>query len=80
MSCRMRTISEAAKYFKEKDKGTSLTEFAIRTLVLSGKVPYVQIGRKYLLSLDRLEEYLLNNDPEEAPHRGIRPVRNRMGG
>ena len=55
---RTRTIREAAAYFKETDPETCLTETAIRTLLRTGAVPSARIGKKYLVSIDSLEEYL----------------------
>jgi len=55
---RMRTISEAAKYIREADPATALTETAIRRLIVTGELPCVRIGVKYLLDLDVLEGYL----------------------
>ena len=55
---RTRTIKEAAAYFRETDPATSLTETAIRTLLRSGAVPSVRVGKKYLVSLEALEGYL----------------------
>ena len=54
-----RTIREAAVWFKSQDPQTCLTEPAIRTLVRSGKVPSVRVGKKYLVTLEALEEYLI---------------------
>lgn len=56
---RTRTIKEAAVYFRESDPQTSLTETAIRTLLRSGAVPSVRVGKKYLVSLEALEGYLM---------------------
>ena len=53
-----RTIREAAVWFKSRDPQTCLTETAIRTLVRSGKVPSVRVGKKYLVTLEALEAYL----------------------
>ena len=53
-----RTIREAAVWFKSRDPQTCLTETAIRTLVRSGKVPSVRVGKKYLVTLEALEVYL----------------------
>lgn len=55
---RTRTIKEAAAYFREEDPQTCLTETAIRTLLRSGAVPSIRVGKKYLVSLDALEGYL----------------------
>lgn len=62
-----RTIREAAAYFREKDPQTSLTENAIRTLLRTGAVPSVRIGKKYLVTLEALEGYLEGNTREEEP-------------
>ena len=43
---RTRTIKEAAAYFREGDPQTCLTETAIRTLLRSGAVPSVKVGKK----------------------------------
>ena len=55
---RTRTIREAAAYFREKDPQTCLTETAIRTLLRTGAVPSVRVGRKYLVTVEALEAYL----------------------
>lgn len=55
---RTRTIREAAAYFKETDPDTCLTETAIRTLLRTGAVPSARIGKKYLVAIEALEEYL----------------------
>lgn len=68
---RMRTINEAAAYFQEADPNTSLTKTAVRRLVVSGAVPSVMIGTKYLVSLEALESYLEGrNRPTTLPERG----------
>lgn len=55
---RTRTIREAAVYFRESNPQTCLTETAIRTLIRSGAVPSVRIGKKYLVTIEVLEGYL----------------------
>lgn len=55
---RTRTIREAAAYFREEDPQTCLTETAIRTLLRTGAVPSVRVGRKYLVTVEALEAYL----------------------
>ncbi len=64
---RTRTIKEAAAYFREEDPQTSLTETAIRTLLRSGAVPSVRVGKKYLVSLEALESYLTGEIEPIAP-------------
>ena len=60
-----RTIREAAAWFKDQDPQTCLTETAIRTLVRSGRVPCVRVGKKYLVTIVALENYL--SGQTEAP-------------
>lgn len=81
MTPRMRTINEAYNEIKANDPSTAITPYAIRQLVLDGKIPSVKAGKKYLLSLDALQSYLAN--PVEPQNRilvgaGIRKVPERM--
>lgn len=55
---RMRTIKQAAQHVRGIDPGTALTETAIRRLLITGAVPSVRVGVKYLIDLDALEAYL----------------------
>lgn len=55
---RMRTIDAAAAWLRETDPETAFTKTALRRLVVSGQLPSVRIGTKYLLDLDTLEDYL----------------------
>ena len=61
-----RTIKEAAAYFKEVDPQTALTEYAIRTLLRTGKVPCVRVGKKYLVTIEALEAYLASDQATGA--------------
>ena len=54
----VRTIKAAAAYFKACDPGTCLTETAIRTLIRKGEIPYTSVGKKYLVTIEALEEFL----------------------
>ena len=63
---RMRTVSEAALELKKLDPNTAVTEYHIRRLVLSGKLPKIKAGKKYLINLDLLLDYL------ENPRDGLR--------
>ncbi len=62
---RTRTIREAAEYFKSADPQTSLTEYAIRTLLRTGMVPCVRVGKKYLVTIEALEAYLAGSTAVE---------------
>ena len=65
---RTRTIREAAEHFKSVDPQTALTEYAIRTLLRTGKVPCAKIGKKYLVTIEAIEAYLAGT-AEPAPVR-----------
>lgn len=68
---RMRTVSEAAREIKALDPDTAITEHHIRQLAVSGRIPRVKAGRKYLISLDLLIEYMTDPTTEKfQPHTG----------
>lgn len=62
---RMRTVKEAAQEIKQLDANTAVTETHIRRLALSGVLPRVKAGKKYLINLDTLFEYLENPTAEK---------------
>lgn len=62
---RLRTIKDAAAFFKSVDPQTGLTEYAIRTLLRTGKVPCIRVGTKYLVAIEALEAYLSPEQPAE---------------
>lgn len=64
----MITINEAAQIVK-------LAKYHIRQLVLQGKVKYVKAGRKYLLNLDSLVNYLKNGDKPERKENDYKNIR-----
>ena len=64
---RTRTIREAAAYFKAADPGTCLTETAIRTLLREGIVEHTRVGRKYLVTIEALEAYLMGKSGNPTP-------------
>jgi excisionase family DNA binding protein len=51
------------------DEGTAVTEYHIRRLVLSGKLPKIKAGKKYLINLDLLLDYLAQ--PCEEVYGGV---------
>lgn len=63
---RMRTIDEAYAEIKSLDNHTAITKNFIRTLIVSGKVPSVMAGRKYLVNIETLLSYLYEGDPKTA--------------
>lgn len=52
--CRMRSIRDTAKYFKDLDPDTEVTEHTIRKMIAEGTIPAVKTGIKYLINLDQL--------------------------
>lgn len=55
---RMRTIDQTAAYITESDPCTALTKTAIRRLVVTGALPSVRVGTKYLVSLEAVDAYM----------------------
>jgi excisionase family DNA binding protein len=76
---RMRLINEAYEEIKAKDPNTAITRYFIRDLAVSGKITTSRAGRKYLINMDMLEEYLSNPEPtrpeDQEPIDGIRNIR-----
>jgi excisionase family DNA binding protein len=60
MALRMRTIEQAYNDIKTLDKETSLTLYSIRRLVKSGDIPSYRSGKKYIINLDILLDFLEN--------------------
>lgn len=54
----MRGIKQAVSELRTTDPNTALTERALRRLVVSETIPSVKIGRKYLVNMDVLCDYL----------------------
>ena len=63
---RIRTLTEAYKSIKDDDQQTAVTPNALRRMVISGQVPCTKAGKKYLIDLDVLLEYLRGTKPEEV--------------
>lgn len=64
MATRMRTASGALEVIKELDPETAVTLHYIRKLINSGKISHVDAGRKKLVNVDRLMEYLSQTERE----------------
>ena len=63
---RMRTVHEAAAELKQVDSGTAVTEYHIRQLAINNVIPRVKAGKKYLINLDALIEYLASPHEENT--------------
>ena len=64
MMPRMRTIEQAAAWLAGIDPETAFTKTALRRLVVTGQLPSVRVGSKYLVNLDMLTGFLSG---EEVP-------------
>lgn len=73
---RMRGIKEAIEEIRESDPDTALTQTFLRRLVLRHEIPSVKNGRKYLINMDILNEYLCKGacSDELATAGGIRKI------
>ncbi len=63
----MRTIDQAVEWLREFDPETAITKTALRRLVVSGQLPSVRVGQKYLINLEILSEYLAGGMQQEIP-------------
>lgn len=58
---RMRTISETVCELRALDKNTAITPYFVRQLCIKGVLPTVKAGKKILVNLNDVLEYM--NDP-----------------
>lgn len=74
---RMRTIQEAIAAVKEQDPNTAITAHFVRQLVISGEFPSIKAGKKYLINLDSLFEFLANpqTTDKESENGNVRKIR-----
>ena len=55
---RMRTLTEAYGCIKAADPETAFTANYVRCLIVSGAIPRMKCGKKYLVDVDLLIEHL----------------------
>ena len=55
---KVRKIKNSLEEIKAEDPNTCLTEYAIRQMVANGEISHIKRGRKILIDLDELKEYL----------------------
>ena len=63
---RLRTLTETYNYIKESDLKTAITPNALRRMVVSGQIPCIKAGKKYLIDIDVLFEYLKGTNPQDV--------------
>jgi hypothetical protein len=75
---RMRTIKQCYDYFQAKDPESSISEYYLRCLVKQNKIPVFLSGRKQLVNIDTLIDYLntemVQNDMKPQKGGKIRPI------
>jgi excisionase family DNA binding protein len=62
---RIRMMKEAYEEIKKADPRTAITMNYIRRLVISGAVPSIRAGSRYLINMEELEHYLANPKRQE---------------
>lgn len=74
---RMRYPKQALDLIRKEDPDTQITLNFIRSLVYSGKIPCVKIGRRHLINVDALIKYIETSkvSNEEINTGSIRKVR-----
>ncbi len=55
---RVRTIPEAVAELRAEDPQTAVTPYFVRQAIASGRLPAIKAGRKILVSLDALSDFL----------------------
>lgn len=72
---RMRLIKDAFEQLKQDDPETAVTMYALRTIVKSGAVPTIKLGRKMLINYDYLLEYFRLGDKQPVVNETIRHIK-----
>lgn len=55
---RLRTIDQAYRELKAMDPDTAISKHYIRSIVLTGQMPHLQVESKRLIDLDDLMTYI----------------------
>lgn len=58
---RLRTMKDAVEEIRRLDPGTAVSFNFVRCLVVSGKVPRLKSGKKYMVDVDLLIRYIREN-------------------
>lgn len=61
-----RKIKTSLEEIKAEAPNTCLTEYAIRQIVKNGEISHIRRGRKILIDLDELKEYLSNGAKQKG--------------
>nr|DAG28390.1 MAG TPA: Tor inhibition protein helix, reverse turn, PROTEIN [Caudoviricetes sp.] len=55
---KLRSLPRAYEIFKEQDPDSALTKNYFRTLVKTGAIPSVRLGKNYLIDIETLDQYI----------------------
>lgn len=55
---KLRMLPKAYDYFKEKDPDSALTKNYFRTLVKTGAIPSVRLGKNFLIDVETLDQHI----------------------
>lgn len=73
---RLRTLSQALETIKTMDSDTAITANALRRMVVTGHIPCIRVGAKYLIDVDTLFDDLKTTRPEDVLPGYKNPFRN----
>ena len=62
---KMRTIDEAIAEIKEADPRSAITKFNLRRSILDGTLPHIKAGRKILVNMAHIEDWLNPTNQEK---------------
>ena len=54
----IRTIKGALEEIKARDPKSDITMYAIRRMIKNNEIPYIRSGKKYLLNVEKLIDYV----------------------
>ena len=68
-SPRVRTIREAAAFFRSLDSETAISENALRLAIKQGDIPCVSVGNRQLVALEVVAAYFAGTGRRMEPER-----------
>lgn len=65
IEAKMRTIEGAAEELRRQDPETVITSSMLRRWILSGSLPHIKSGKKYLINMEVLARFLEGQSQDE---------------
>ena len=65
---KLRTLSQAYHEIKEADPSTAITKHYIRQAMINGKLKYMAVGNKRLITMEDLEALILSEFKQGKEH------------